>query len=215
MRYQYCSNDPERYATNLRKDQGTCNLKWDNARGQDVLIVQTPFECSAEHLIEELCVIMEQIVIPPNRYIEVKPGVWVRFVTAADKARMGGCPINNEASTYSIFSCYMQSDVCSIYAPQNQAMISAYCNIPMSIHVDVSEQTRTEGLFKKKVVPTGYYALTFPSGFSNGYHNGDLAYKVGNFKIPVTKKMLEQGTVYIKTGSKPEIISMNKGLVLV
>lgn len=60
MQYQYCPNDPQRYATNLRREQGTRNLLWDNARGQDVLLVQTPFEMDAVDLMEELCRRMEK-----------------------------------------------------------------------------------------------------------------------------------------------------------
>lgn len=217
MRYQYCPNNPDRYATNLLREQGTRNLTWESARGQDVLLVQTPFEQRADGLMEELCRLMEQFPPLPGKYTEIKPGVWVRFVTAADKARMNGCPINTEASTYSIFSCFTQEDVCSIYAQQeNQAMISAYCSIPMQIHVDMWEQERTEGvLFKKRVVKTGYYIISFPQEFAAGYRDGDLACRVGELDIPVTKQMLEQGYVYLWTDRKPEIYSVNRGLELV
>lgn len=216
MRYQYCPNDPIRYATNLRREQGTRSLTWDNARGQDALIVQTPFECSAESVIEELCAIMERTVLKTDAYTEVKPGVWVRFVTAADKARMNGCPINTEASTYSVFSCFTESGVCSIYAPQrNQAMISAYCSIPMQIHVDVRELTRTEGLFKKKVVRTGYYTISFPNNLAGEYRDRDLFLRMGELEIPVTRQMLEQGQAYVKANLRPDIISKNKGLELI
>lgn len=217
MRYQYCPNNPERYATNLLRQRGTRNLTWEGARGLDVLLVQTPFEQRAEPMMEELCRRMEHINLQPNKYTEVKPGVWVRFVTAADKARMNGCPINTEASTYTVFCCFTQGEVCSIYAPQgNQAMISAYCSIPMQIHVDMWEQERTEGLFfNRRVVKTGYYIISFPQEFATGYRDGDLACRVGELDIPVTKQMLEQGEVYIKADRKPEVHSVNKGLELV
>lgn len=215
MEYRYCPNEPSRFATNLRRDHGKPNLMWDNARGQDVLLVQTPFQQSATDIIEKLCEAMSGISIHVEKYTEVLPGVWVRFVTAADKAKLGGCPIHNEASTYTVFSCATEGNVCCIFAPQYQAMISAHCDIPMQIHVTVSEQTRTEGIFKKRLVSTGYYILSFPAGISNGCKDGDLAYKVRNITIPVTRQMLEQRTVYIKTDSRPEIISKNKGLKLI
>lgn len=216
MRYQYCPNNPERYATNLHREQGTKNLQWDNARGQDVLLIQTPFGCIGESVVEELCVLMEQTVTPANQYTEIKPSIWVRFVTAADKARMNGCPIHTEASTYSVFSCYTEGETCTIYAPQqNQAMISPYCSIPMEIHVEVREQTRTTGVFKKKTMQTGYYVLTFPKDLASGYHDGDLVCRVGGLEIPVTRQMLEQGQVYVKTELRPEIVSMNRGLELI
>lgn len=214
MQYKYCPNNPERFATNLRREQGTANLKWDNARGQDVLIVQTPFEKNAISLMEKLCADLGRTTIHPDKYTEVQPGVWVRFVTAADKARMGGCPINTEASTYTVFSCSTEGDICSIYAPQDQAMITAFCNIPMELHIAVMEQTKTEGLFRKRTVPTGYYVLSFPKSFAGGYNDGDLVYKVSNLMIPITKAMFKQGDVFVKTEHKPEIISKNKGLKL-
>lgn len=214
MQYKYCPNDPVHYATNLRREQGSRNLKWDNARGQDVLLVQTPFESSAVDIIEELCVRMEKVNIAPDKYTEIQPSVWVRFVTAADKAKMGGCPINAEACTYTVFSCSVDGDICSIYAPQNQAMISAFCNIPMEVHVTVEEQTRIEGLFKKRCVFTGYYTIAFPKGFDAGYKDGDLTYRIQDFTIPITRKMLEQGIVYVKSERKPEVSSKNKGLKL-
>lgn len=214
MKYQYCPNDPEHYATNLRREQGTRNLKWDNARGQDVLLVQTPFECSAIDIIEELCNRMEKVSLTPDKYTEIQPSVWVRFVTAADKAKMGGCPINAEACTYTVFSCCVENDTCLIYAPQNQAMISAFCNIPMEVHINVEEQTRVEGILKKRLVSTGYYTIAFPKGFDAGYKDGDLTYRIQDFTIPITRRMLEHGIVYIKTERKPDVVSKNKGLKL-
>ena len=109
MQYQYCPNDPQRYATNLRREQGTRNLLWDNARGQDVLLVQTPFEMDAVDLMEELCRRMEKVPIHPNRYTEIQPNIWLRFVTAADKAKMGGCPLHAEACSYTVFSCCVEN----------------------------------------------------------------------------------------------------------
>lgn len=215
MQYQYCPNDPTRYATNLRRELGTRNLKWDNARGQDVLLVQTPFECNAVDIIKELCGYMEKIEILSDQYTEVRPGIWVRFVTASEKAKMGGCPINAEACTYTVFSCSMEQGICSIFAPQNQAMISAYCHIPMELHVSVEEQIRVEGLFRKRSVPTGYYMISFPQNYDSGYMDGDLVYRIREFSIPITKKMLEQGVIYVKTDIKPELISKNKGLKLI
>ena len=214
MQYQYCPNDPQRYATNLRREQGTRNLLWDNARGQDVLLVQTPFEMDAVDLMEELCRRMEKVSIHPNRYTEIQPNIWLRFVTAADKAKMGGCPLHAEACSYTVFSCCVENKVCSIFAPQNQAMISASCNIPMEVHICVEAQTRMEGLFKKRTVPTGYYTISFPNGFHTEYVDGDLMYRVRDLVVPITREMVEQGIVYIKTEAKPEVVSKNKGLKL-
>ena len=82
--------------------------------------------------------------------------------------------------------------------------------------LECMEQERTEGvLFKKRVVKTGYYIISFPQEFAAGYRDGDLACRVGELDIPVTKQMLEQGYVYLWTDRKPEIYSVNRGLELV
>lgn len=215
MRYHYMPSDPGHFATNLRREQGTRNLKWDNARGQDVLIVQTPFGRRAEGLMEELCEEMSVVPVQPDGFTELRPGVWFRFVGAADKVRLGGCPINTEASTYTVFGCTVDGNDCRIYAPQDQAMISAYCDIPMEIHVEVTELKRSEGLFRKRLVPTGYFAVSFPSGSSAAYRDGDMAYKAEGLLIPITGRMLDAETVFVKSGRKPEIVSLSSGLQIV
>lgn len=71
-----------------------------------------------------------------------------------------------------------------------------------------------EGLFKKRAVHTGYYTISFPNGFHTEYVDGDLTYRVRDLAVPITREMVEQGIVYIKTETKPEVVSKNKGLKL-
>ncbi|MCI9120439.1 MAG: hypothetical protein HFG00_02770 [Oscillibacter sp.] len=218
MQYQYCPHNPARYATNLLRERGSSRLYWENADGQDVLLVQTPFGVPAAERMEALCQAMGKTLIQPGRYTEVLPGVWVRFVSAMDKVQMNGCPINTEASTYTVFSCLTEGEVCSIFAPQPcQAMISADCSIPMRIRVEVTEQfrRRRQGLFGHVMEPTGFYTLSFPRELAGTYQEGGLFYRAGGLEIPVTRQMLEQGVVYVKTDIRPELVSRNKGLELI
>lgn len=214
MRYEYVPNDPQRFATNLRRDSAGGNLTWDNARGQEVLIIQTPFGQSAMDKMPQICEALPSAP-PHGRYAEVLPGVWARFVSAVEKARNNGCPLNGEASTYAVFACDTQQDVCHIFQPQEQTMITPCCDVPLELRVDVAKSTRQEGVLRKRVVETGFYRLTFPENCGKGYVDGDLRYQVGNLVIPVTRQMLEQGEVYVKTEVKPRLFSVNKGLRLV
>ena len=198
MIYKYSPNNPARFATNLRLDKTTKNLMWDNANGQDVLIVQTPFGSSAIDYIEEICHLLPNATLLPE-----------------DKARNRGCCLNGEASTYTVFSCFTDKDVCEIYQPQNQAMISAFCDIPLDLHVEIETIMRTEGFFRKREIETGFFRISFPPSFSNGYIDGDLSYQINNFEIPVTRQMLEQGTIYVYSEVRPVMISHNKGLHIV
>lgn len=215
MHYEYCPNNPERYATGLRRDFHTKNLMWDSARGQDAVIVQTPFGTSAVEQMKEICQRLEEIAVIPDQYTELFGGVWIRFVTAAEKARNSGCPLNGEASTYTVFSCHVNKEVTQIYEPMNQAMISASCDIPLEVHIELKKEVRIEGIIRKKEVETGFYCMIFPAGMGNGYVNGTLKYQIGAFEIPITKEMLEQRTVYVKTQIQPIMFSDNEGMRLV
>jgi len=208
-------NDPDRFATNLRRDNLTQNLIWDNAKGQDVLIVQTPFGKSVVSILDEMCKSLETIGDLSDKYIEVLNGVWVCYVSAADKARNSGCPVNGEASTYTVLSCCKtQSDI-SIYKPQDQKMISSFFDIPLKIRVDITKDIVYQGFFKKKAVETGFYCIKFPTDLSNGYMDGSLSYVINDFEVPVTKEMISQGTIYVKATSRPEMRPKNKGLQIV
>ena len=217
MRYEYLPNDPQHFATNLRQDFQSKNLIWDNARGKDVLIVQTTFGVSAVEKMEELCSVLENTLVNKEKFTEIATGVWLRIVTASEKAKQNGCPLNGEASTYTVFGVMEDSDnnICKIFAPQNQAMITACCDVPLDIHVEISQQTREEGfLFAKKTVTTGFYSISFIDQIGAGYVDGDLCCEINKFQVPLTRKMLENRVVYVKSTVKPQIVSLNKGMQL-
>ncbi len=216
MEYEYVPYDQSHFATNMRYDVRSNNVIWDAPSGQDALIVQTPFGKSAEAQMEDICKRLANMPVLPMQYTELSGcgGIRVRAVSAADKARNRGCPLNGGASTYTVFSYAISGNVCSIYQPLNQGAISAHCDIPLYIQVEIKKDIRTEGLFQKKTVETGFFILSFPPDISNGYTDGDLQYCVGDLAIPVTRQMLEQGKIYVKSARKPVIISQNSGLRL-
>lgn len=218
MEYRYHAYDPNHFATNLRYNRGMAALMWDSARGQDALIVQTPFKHSAALIMEELCRKMSGMSIRKDEFTEVLPDVWVRFMSAADKTRLGGCPIHSEASTYTVFACIHEDDGCVVYAQpeQRQMMISDSCNIPMEIRISIAMHTIVRGIGPwRREMPTGYYMMSFPDGLADKFRDGDLYYKVGDsFEIPVTRRMVEQGTVYVKTDCAPSMVSRTPGLTL-
>lgn len=215
MRYECCPNDPDHFATALRRDVHTRKLTWDNAQGQDVIIVQTAFGVSASAILDEICEALNRNERPLTDYVEVMDKTWVRYVTAADKARNSGCHLNGEASTYTVFSCQKEGDLCKIYRPKNQAMISQSCSIPLEIQATVQKVTRLEGLLRRREVDTGFYMISFPSTLAEKYFNGSLYYRVNGLEIPVTRQMVKQGSIFIKTTVKPELLPTNKGIRIV
>lgn len=216
MEYRYVPYDPGRYATNMRYDARSGNIIWDAPSGQDALIVQTPFGKSAEERMADICKSLANIPGLPARYMELSGcgGIRVRTVSAAERARDRGCPLNGGASTYTVFSYAISGDVCSIYQPQDQGAISAHCDVPLYIQVEIREDVRKEGFFKKKTVKTGFFILSFPPDIGSGYMDGDLQYCIGDLAVPITRRMMELGQIYVKSEQRPNVISRNRGFRL-
>ena len=222
MKYKYLPYDSNHYSTNLRRDSATGNLQWDHSPGQGVFIIQTPFGRKAEDYINTICEKLETISLERDNYTEVFPGVYLRFVSAAAKVRYRGCPLNGEASSYTVISCTdnagednKSSGECYLYAPSYQAMVSPRYDVPLSIHIEISRQTKTEGLIFKREIPTDFYYISFPDNLRRNYNDGDLFYSVNGFTIPITEKMVQNRVIYIKSNIKPEVGIKNQGLKIV
>ncbi len=214
MRFECRPNSPEHFATNLRRENSTGNLIWDSAQGQDALIVQTAFGVSPVERIEEICETMSKSELSGNAYTEILNDVCIRYVSAAEKARNRGCALNGEASTYTVFACSRGTDVCLVYKTQDQSVISVKCDIPMRIHVDIEQQTIRKGWLHKRDIETGFFALRFPDHLASTLTDADLTYKLGDLEIPITREMAKARTVYVKSETKPQLVSKNKGFMI-
>lgn len=215
MDYRYLPYNPNRYATNLRRSQN--RLDWDCAGGQEVLIVQTPFGRRGKEYIEDICLRLsnDNTLLMQDGYTEISPGVCIKFVTAAQRAQNNGCLLNGEASTYTVFSCYrdIEKGICEVYTPQDNPMISPSCDIPLDISIQVVKIRKiVKKFFSQHEEDTGFWKISFQRGFANAYIDNDLVYKVENFEIPVNKRMLEEGDIYIYSNSQPLIYTKNPGL---
>ena len=73
-----------------------------------------------------------------------------------------------------------------------------------------------KGLFGRKteIQDSGFYSVEFPSTGVVGYNDGDLVYYVNKLQIPITRQMLDNKIIYLKTNTKPDIRAENKGLNL-
>lgn len=224
MEYHYVPYDLNHYATDLQKDPKSNHLDWDSSPGQNALIVQTPYGVKATDVEEEitgsslpiiqvLCEKLPGMDWNEEEFTEIFPSVWVRFVTAASKVRMKGCPLHGEASTYSVFAYERSGDVFTIFTPRDQAMISPFCDVPVDVHVEIKKEKRVvKKLFRTIEEESGFYVLSFPDPVVDGYKDGTISVVVNGMDIPVTKTMLTVGNVYIKTNVRPELKTKNKGL---
>lgn len=225
MAYEYCASNPERFATNLQYDQPNRRLIWDSAKGQEVMLVKTPFgknvlsACdgggAGKSIIEDLCAELEKIELRDGCFTEVRPGIWVRFMKVAEYTKLNGCPLHGEASTYSVLACDRKDDLVRVYAPQEQAMIKPFCNIPLNVKIEIKRDVVSEKrLFRTVEVETGFYKIFFPEGLDAGYVDGSLQCLVGDIVIPVTKAMLKCRTSYIEVSNPPAFSTDNGGLHL-
>ena len=92
-------------------------------------------------------------------------------------------------------------------------MISPSCDIPLDISIQVVKIRKiVKKFFSQHEEDTGFWKISFQRGFANAYIDNDLVYKVENFEIPVNKRMLEEGDIYIYSNSQPLICTKNPGL---
>ena len=217
MQVEYCPYDPERFAIGLHLEQGR-KLEWASAPGQDVLMVRTPFGQLPDDRMEELCEALAVATLIPNQFLEVCPDLFVRLMSAADKAREGGCYVTERPATYAVYACQRTgSSVEKLFTPQMNAMNKHYCHVMLETSVGVEQmmQRKKKVFGREEWLPTPYFMLHLPQNIADSYHDGDMVYVVGTLEIPITRAMLAQGTVYVMTGGvKPVVKSNNPGLAL-
>ncbi len=221
MRYVMRENDDpaRRYATHVRGSRSGQQLVWESSPGQDVLVVQTPYERDAVDDIQEIVAGMEGMALPVDCYVEVpvKPGTWVRYVPSTSYARNDGCPLRTKACTYTVFCCQVEGDTCVVYSQQmtNTGNLP-YRRIRLEVDVQVRKLTRTVGPFwNRREEDTGYYQITLPKDRMNDVCDGDVYYTVAGAKdieIPLTRAMFKQGYVYVQTFDMPVVATRNDGL---
>lgn len=210
MKYCFVPFDPSCYCANLRRDNETQNLIWESTAGIEALMVQTPFGVSAEAMGEEICAALSDIELPDQQYYEVLPDVWVRYITAGDKIRNKGCPVLSEAHTYTVMSCFDKGGQRCVCQPTPTATF----DIPLEFSVMV-RQCMSHRRFFQRQEPNGFFSITFPQPLAEGFPDGDLAYRVSNFEVPITGAMIMQGIIFVKTDIRPEIVTKNPGLRLI
>lgn len=215
MEYKYSPENQKKFATGIRINIVSKKMTWDTSKGVDTLVVQTAYEKEVNTIIPALCKELNQKDLKKETYTQIMDEVWVRYVPAEEKAANGGCEINMKASRYTVLACQKEGNICEIYAPYEHGMNIPYYDIPLEMHIDLQKQISESGKGRKKNRKfRGFYILTFPDELKTAYIENSLCYKVDGLEIPVTIEMVRQGTVYIESNMEPEIVPLNKGILL-
>ena len=218
MKYVYCGANPKRYATDLHFDSVSGTLQWACGRGQDTLLVQTPYGQEAVKLIETICTELSSIHLQPDHFTELKQQscpVAVRMVSAMEKVRANGCAPCGTGRTYTVFACVSENNTCQVFYSRRQTVSSPECDLPMYLRVEISTVTQNKGFLRKSEILTGYYRLSFPESCDESYVDGDLEYQADGFHVPITRRMFKAGEAYVRCGARPELIPRKTGLQLV
>ena len=224
MEYRYLKYDPQYFSFNLRLTTGENRLTWEGAARQDALLVQTPFEQDALDYIQQFCKRQEgwEDVSRRPEYFPVEKGIFFRFVTAAERSRDGGCPLNGRACTYTLFSCRKReangAEICEVFEPLIQTMNPVVCHVPHKIPVSLTRVPERRNLFQRvfhlEGNATPVYQISFPDR-DDSCEDGDLIYQVGKFVYPILHEMYQAGRFYVRSREKPVIKSRNPGLSVV
>lgn len=219
MKYLYVPYSNQHWAMDLRKNKDN-RLEWQQENRQDVLIIQTPFGETAMDHMDQICRGLEKRGRLGNAYTEVAVNIWVRKVTAQERAIEAGCALHDEACTYTVLAYTEDGDEGRIYAPQLKAAGRPCCDIPLEMKVFLTRDTVVESSgflgLRKKEKETGFWIMEFPAEVAGKYVNGSLQYTLDDFSIPITREMVEQGTVYIRSGNRmPRLEANSKGIRLI
>lgn len=227
MRYTYAPADPVWYATDLRLDTERGVLRWTGGRGQDALLVRTPYGTDPEERMEELCAALSRTELREGRFTELSPvgtdgsggygargpfPAAARLVSPLEKARNGGCPPEAGACTYTVFACQTEGDARRLYGHQRGEISSPRCGVPLRVQASVEEAAARRGLFALGNRDGIYWRLSFHC--PPGCGDGDLEYAADGFAVPVTRRMLDAGTVYVRSKARPRIVSRRPGIEL-
>ena len=214
MKYEYGGSSPKYYATDLHVDAEHGTLQWVCGRGQEVVLVRTPFGVPAEDHMDEICQQLAHTPLEAGQFTKTGGQTAVRFVTAAEKVRQSGCLPGGNGCTYTVFPCMKEGDTCRIFSPARQVVTSPRCDIPMDLHVEVIPLREYRGMIHKVETPTGYYRILFPEDWDRTYPDGALEYRCGDFRVPITRRMFEAGEIFVKSEQEPQVTPCWSGIEL-
>ncbi len=221
MKYICCPYDENYYATALNKNTTTNGLNWECARGEDSIIIQTEFGVTANDMLPRICEALNKNnrdLTECDDYMEVLSEsenieCWILYVSTRDKGKNNGCKLNGVACTYTVFGCHVEGDECRIFLPSKDNRYQKnFYNVPIEIKVSIIKERRKKRCIIKRYVDTGFYSMTFSGTDIDYYLDGSLCYKTEGVLIPVTRDMIYNGTVFVQTTERPEIIPQNNGI---
>ena len=216
MEYKYSPDDQRKFATCLRMDRVSGKMTWDTSPGTDTLVVQTAYEKEVNSIIPELCEELSRSSLREGAYYKIMPDVWVRYVSSEEKGLNKGCPYHLKASRYTVLACQREKNVCEIFGLYESGMMNRpYYDLPLEMHIGIQKQDYESWKGRKRNRSfSRFYMMTFPEELKMVYIENSLCYKVDGLEIPVTMEMVKQGTVYIESNWEPEIVPLNKGILL-
>lgn len=201
--YRLLDYNKDKFTTDVYKDSSK-GITWKNAPGIDFLIIQFSMDRMID--LEELCGFMNQKIIDCRKeYLEIEENVWVRYMTAIEKAQMRE-RINKRGYRYMVLSAETSGDNVLIYKPNPDSQASSMCDVPLQMDITIRNMLKKR-LFSRE--REEYQVITFESDLDDNYVDGDIYYivDIGDEEVmefPITREMIEYKRIYIK-GKKPEI----------
>lgn len=208
--YTYVDFNPACWANNIRTNTagGKYTLKWDAAPACGFLLFKCDPGKDIEDRMDDLCKILTDMnFIGSNDYTEIDKGIFVKTLPVGRKE-----VIVSDSGRYYVFACKEENGVYKVYAPPTGGMGEYYTDVivKLEMHITVGEYKEeiVEGLFRRRTVfkPSGYYYVRFSDDLDvTRYIDGDVYYVAHGVRIPITRAMIEQNEIYIKTDIRPEL----------
>ena len=238
MRYVCKEYDGSKSVSDVFQNSEQTFLTWKSTNNSDCIVVKSEYkkEFNIERFCENLdnnnpginlkeCKVffeMEESFVPYNRFYKVV------YVDSKQHALTGGINISERGCRYTVLACSFETEesgeeICTIYKPNPNTIYLPYTDIQFEVRMDMSHVENDKsgksgfmGWFKSKPKEeeTSFYKIEFDKDYSSQCSDNDLSYRIGNFEIPITKRLLKSKTFYIKTEQKPIIMNKSEGLKL-
>ena len=243
MRYVCKEYDGSKSVSSVFQNDEQTFLTWSNSSNDDCIIIKSDYmrELNIERFCENLNDNLNKAGIKITDIkdffdIEDREAAYNKlykfvYVDKRQHALAGGINISERGCRYTVLACSVEIDdadeeVCCIFKPNPKTIYVPYTDIQFEVNMSMFSVENDKpakgglsglmGMFKRKTEEETalFYKIEFDKDYSNQCSDNDLSYRVGNFEIPFTKKLLKNKIFYIKTEQKPVIVNKNRGLKL-
>ena len=217
------------YVTSVFSDGEHEKLEWTSGPGTGAMVIRCPYKVYPFDQLPELIEKISSTELIPGRFNEIMgcggERFAVRILSPEDRIREAGCRNVPSAFSYVVLAFKGKDNGGKVYLPgtnpdpeygRKQQLV----DVPVVVRLTYSREVeRQRKLFRGETERyTGFFFVDtnrIPRSLAGrDYQDGDIYYTVGGFRVPITRRMLDQ-EVFIEAEHFPTFFSGNEAISIV